>query len=478
MADCPNCGTEVRPEWSLCPHCKVNMRTYAGPRGGYVHPVTPSAPAPVAAPAIAQKPAQAPADPVVQVPAPTPVVAAGPEACPSCGTALPREGAEYCPECGDPVASSSAAARIRRLLSNRVLVGAIGVVFLLLIAGLVLAPPAEEAAPGVSAQAAGVAPVKTPTVTIAVRTTTSQAPARVPSGNVSGNLSGNVTPVPLETVLVVKTLDRYIQNAGGDQGSQLRTPAPAPTPTVPTPVPTSASGQTGSLSWNGEGTYVTEPFALYPGTVQVEMTAGALTMVQLRDISGRAIGIATAGPQAATTPISVPAAGTYRLEVWPFGAGTWSVRISYPLPTTVPTLAPVVIVTTANVTTVPTTALETTIPPTTANTMEITTVPTTTVPTTVLPTPTPIPQIRQKFEGGNGTFSPKLDLNAGLAVFSFSTEGSGRFAVTLVDPAGKGIELIAFFTGPGEGSKSINIPASGTYHLNIEAPGSWKVSIE
>jgi hypothetical protein len=198
-------------------------------------------------------------------------------------------------------------------------------------------------------------------------------------------------------------------------------------------------------------------------------------MVQLRDVSGRAIGIATAGPQAATTPISVPAAGTYRLEVWPFGAGTWSVRISYPIPTTVPTLAPVVTVTTANVTTVPTTPLETTIPPTTENTTVVTTVPTTTVQTVL---PTPIPQVRQKFEGGNGTFSPGLDLNAGLAVFSFSTEGSGRFAVTLVDPAGKGIELIAFFTGPGEGSKSINIPATGTYHLNIEAPGPWKVSIE
>lgn len=472
MAECPNCGTEVRPEWSLCPHCKVNMRTYAGPPGGYVHRVTPAAPASVPVPAPVPEPA--PSTPVVRAPAPATPVAAGPGTCPNCGASLPEESAGYCPECGDPVASSSVSARIRRLLSNRVLVGAIGVVFLLLIAGVVLVPPAEEPVPGVSAQAAGVVPAKTPTVTIAARTTPSQAAARVPSGNVSGNASGNVTPVPFETVLVVKTLDRYIQNAGGDQGSQLRTPAPAPTPTVPTPVPTSASGQTGTLSWTGEGTYVTEPFALSPGTIQVEMTADALTMVQLRDLSGRAIGIATAGPQSATTPISVPAAGTYRLEVWPFGAGTWSVRITYPLPTTVPTLGPVVIVTTAvptaNVTTVPTTALETTVPTATASTTEVTTVPTTVLPTTP-------PQARQKFEGGNGSFSPELDLNAGLAVFTFSTEGAGRFAVTLVDPAGKGIELIAFFTGPGEGSKSINVPATGTYHLNIEAPGTWMVSV-
>jgi hypothetical protein len=414
---------------------------------------------------------------VVRAPAPATPVAAGPGTCPNCGASLPDEGAGYCPECGDPVASSSVSARIRRLLSNRVLVGAIGVVFVLLIAGVVLVPPAEEPVSGVSAQAAGVVPATTPTVTIAARTTPSQAAARVPSGNVSGNASGNVTPVPFETVLVVKTLDRYIQDAGGDPGSQLRTPAPAPTPTAPTSVPTSASGQTGTLSWTGEGTYVTEPFALFPGTIQVEMTAGALTMVQLRDLSGRAIGIATAGPQAAMTPISVPAAGTYRLEVWPFGAGTWSVRITYPLPTTVPTLAPVVNVTTAvptaNVTTAPTTALETTILPTTANTTEVTTVPTTIVPTTVPTTP----QARQKFEGGNGSYSPGLDLNAGLAVFTYSTEGAGRFAVTLVDPAGKGIELIAFFTGPGEGSKSINVPATGTYHLNIEAPGTWMVSV-
>ena len=152
---------------------------------------------------------------------------------------------------------------------------------------------------------------------------------------------GTSTPHPNETVLVFKTLDRYIQNAGGDPGSQIRTPVPPETPTPPTPVPTSASGPLGNLSWSGEGTFVTEPFGLTAGGIYVQVNAGVLTMVQLRDAAGTAIGIATAGPQPSNTTMQVPMAGTYRLEVWPFGAGPWTVTISYvSSPTAAPTLAP------------------------------------------------------------------------------------------------------------------------------------------
>ncbi len=212
----------------------------------------------------------------------------------------------------------SPVARMRRLLSNRYLVGALAVVFVLLLAGIVLAGQGDSGATGASAQAVNVGALPSPTVTaVVIRNTSAPTPAAagrsaVPgAANASGaaNVSGNVTPHVNETVAVVKTLDRYIQNAGGDPGSQLRTPTLPATPTLPSPVPTSASGPLGALAWSGEGTYVTEPFSLNAGAIYVQVNAGVLTMVQLRDAAGSAIGIATGGPQPSNTTIQVPVAG-------------------------------------------------------------------------------------------------------------------------------------------------------------------------
>ncbi len=481
MADCPNCGTEVRPEWSLCPHCKVNMRNYAGPRGGYVHPTTPVevAPAPVAAAAPAAAAAEAPEAPVSQ--AAVPAEAAAADVCPHCGAGLPSPDTQYCPQCGDPVSEASPVARMRRLLSNRYLVGALAVVFVLLIAGIVLAGQGDSGASGAPAQVVNVGALPSPTVTaVVIRNTSAPTPAAAGRSTVPGaanasraaNVSGNATPYVNETVAVFKTLDRYIQNAGGDP-SQLLTPTLPATPTLPSPVPTSASGPLGALSWSGEGTYVTEPFSLNAGAIYVQINAGVLTMVQLRDAAGSAIGIATGGPQPSNTTIQVPVSGTYRLEVWPFGAGPWAVTISYvSSPTAAPTLAPVTVTSAVPIANA-TTEVPTMVVPTTLETLSVaTTEVLTTVPTT---TPT---QVRQSFNGVNGSWSPALNLNAGLAVFSFSTEGTGSFTVTLIDPDGEAVEPIAFFDGPGIGSKSINVPESATYHLNVNAPGIWTVSVE
>ena len=333
MADCPNCGTEVRPEWSLCPHCKVNMRTYTGPRGGYVRSVKPAQIAPAPAVPAPVGPAPPTVAPTAQAPAEAAAV------CPHCGTSLPSPEARYCPQCGEPISETSTAARLRRLLANRYLVGALAILFVLLIVGIVLTGQGQGGVSGTSAKAGEVVAVPSPTVTaVVIRATAPPTPAGTGQETVPG--ARNVTPHVNETVAVIKTLDRYIQNAGGG-ASQLRAPTPPATPMPHSPVPTGASGPLGNLSWSGKGPCVTEAFSLDAGTIQVEMTAEVLTMAQLRDTAGTAIGIATAGPQPATTAIRVASPGHYRLEVWPFGAGPWTVTISHtPRPGLIPTPAP------------------------------------------------------------------------------------------------------------------------------------------
>ena len=463
MAECPNCGTEVRPEWSLCPHCKVNMRTYAGPRGGYVHPVTPLPSAQVSA-------SPAPTAPAPPVPAPAPPAVA--DECPTCGAPLPSADTEFCPQCGNRVKGRSIVAWMRRVLANRAVVGALALVFVVLLAGIVVAGPADpqDNPPGPT-DTPRVTPVSPAVPTIGATTKVPTTPAATRNRGAVNASATNTTPRPNETVLVIKTLSRYIQNAGGDPGNQLRTPTQPPTPVPPSPVSTSASRRVGDLSWSGEGSYVTDPFALGAGTVRVSMTARVLTMAQLRDASGTAIGVATAGPGSATTDIRVPIAGTYRLEVWPFGSGAWTVTIST-TPLATPSVEPVP---PARATTaVPVT----TILPAVSIPGTVTPEPSEPEPTTLAPTeePTPAPTQPSRTFTGNGTTStPPFTLNEGLARFSYSTAATGTFSLALV---GSGETVLAGPSdGPLSGSKGVAIPATGQYLLNVVAAGPWEVSI-
>jgi hypothetical protein len=387
---------------------------------------------------------------------------------------MPTTDVQYCPQCGDPVDATSLTARVRRHLSNRYLVGALAVVFVLLLAGVLLAGQGTTVGSGSTAQAALVAPLPSPTVTAV--TVQNRSPLVNTSGLLGGssggaNTSGNWTPRPKETVLVVKTLDRYIQNAGGDPGSQLRTPMQ--TQSIGTPAPGITTGPTGDLTWSGEGSYVTDPFRLEAGTARVDLTAEVLTMAQLRDQAGTAIGIATAGPQPGGATIGVPVSGAYRLEIWPFGPGPWTVAITYPsAPTAIPTLAPVTVNTTALMTVVPsenlTTAAETSVPPTQTPTE------TPTAPPTQASAPMPT-QAPRTFTGNGNATTPVFTLNQGLATFTSSTTANGTFSVTLV---GSGeTPLVAPAAGPLSSSKPVQIPATGSYLLNVMAGGPWEVSI-
>lgn len=436
------------------------MRAYSGPRGGYVHPVTPIP--------VVQAPVAPPPEAIV---APAPAAEAGPSNCPHCGAALPTPDAEYCPQCGEATVAGSTIVRVRRFLSNRYFVGALALVFVLLLAGIVLAGQVSEVSPSIPSTGASVGTVLTPTPTAtAARPTTPVVTATPRKGATTkpANASWNTTPIPFETVLVVKTLDRYVQNVGGD-ASQIRTPTPRATPTEPTPVPTSASAPVGELSWSGEGTFVTDLFALDAGPLRVDMTAGVLTMAQLRDASGTAIGIATAGPQPSSTTLQVPLAGTYRLEVWPFGLGAWTVSLSYPSPTAMPTLPPTTIPTMAppvnNTTEVPTTGAET---PTPTASETATTV------ATESPTPTPT-QNNVTFESNDTQAVGPFTLNEGPALVTYTSETNGTFALTLI---GDEVSVIVPETeGPVSGSQWVMVPTTGEYRLNVIAVGRWIVSI-
>jgi len=63
-------------------------------------------------------------------------------------------------------------------------------------------------------------------------------------------------------------------------------------------------------------------------------------------------------------------------------------------------------------------------------------------------------------------------------------DGSGHFAVQLLDEGGQLVDLLANETGGFEGSKAVGIKEGGrraqpgTHILNISADGNWTVSIE
>ncbi len=505
MADCPNCGTEVRPEWSLCPHCKVNMRTFAGPpRGRTPRPVpvaAPMPPAPVKPPAPTAAPVaslQAPAAPVV-APAPgaplvfPPAVSApnAPgEACPQCGAVVTTVDAQFCLQCGRRLNQLPLVDRVRQGLSNPFVVGGLAVIFMLLLAGLLLANGAggpvqfDEAGTQVSSEAGGQIRMgdASPIVTLPItRPPVIQVPEVIPVGV---NASPNATPRALETVLTVHTLSRYIQNAGGD-GNQI----PNRTPIVPSsqaplsPVPTSTirPGPIGNLVWAGEGSYATPPFRLDAGEVRLDLTAEQLTMAQLLDLNQTAFGIATAGPSPGGTTIRIPVSGDYRIEVWPFGTGLWTARVTNlaasstpaltpsPSQETVATLAPV----TTTATPLPVVSVETSSMPT------VLPIPETTIPIpTASPTLTPPPTQAPHTYTGNGTaVTPYFQLLPGVAVFRYQYTGDGPFSITLIDGGGTVTDRVVQVNGTIAGSKAVSIPRQENYLLNIAAGGAWEISI-
>lgn len=400
-------------------------------------------------------------------------------------------------QCGRPLDRVPIADRIVKGLSKPAVIGVLAVVFTLLLAGLVLASgvsgtaTSDGAGTRVSTEAGGqvgaAGPNATPTLAV-TRPPVIQVPEVIP---VVVNESANETPRPLETVLSVHTLGRYIQNAGGDEGNQLltRTPVASPSPTASTPAPTTTrrAGPIGDLAWAGDGSYVTDAFQLNAGDVRLDLTAEQLTMVQLLDLNRTAIGIATAGPDPGGATIRVPSSGSYRIEVWPFGTGLWTARITMlnvSAPVSTPSLFPTIVETPTPVTTTPTTlpavSVETTPVPAATETSAVSPAPTeiaipaSTTPPTLTPPPTQVPHTYT----GNGTsVTPYFQLLPGVALFTYQHAGNGTFSVTLIDGEGTVTDQVVQVNGTVAGSKAVSIPRQENYLLNVAAEGAWEVSV-
>ncbi len=385
--------------------------------------------------------------------------------------------------------------RLRRILSNPYLIGILAVLLALLVAGLLLAGTMggqDGTAPptGPDSSNAGGVPSPTGTALTVLRTpspTVASEQVRVPRA-----VNTSRTPGANATVNLSNTLSPYIQNLGGDEGNQLRTWSPTPRPkktplVVPTvSVATPAPG--GNLVWQGEGFYKTAPFPLNTGTMRIDLTASVLTVAQLRDASGKVVGIASAGPMPGSTVVQVTEPGTFQLEITPFGSGTWSVGImrivtSAGLPPVTPPsggkdAAPLPIpsrTSPGTPVTTPVTSLPTTSSPT-ATTAVTTGTSTPTPAMTATPGATPT-QPSRTFTGNGTTRSPSFPLNHGPAHFTYSTTSPGQFSVTLVDEQGQVVSLIALVDGPDSGSRDILVPETEEYRLEIDAKGHWEVSI-
>jgi len=102
---------------------------------------------------------------------------------------------------------------------------------------------------------------------------------------------------------------------------------------------------------------------------------------------------------------------------------------------------------------------------------------------TLRPVPTPIPI--QGFEGTGQQVSAQFELFEGASLFTMTHDGSGVFAVQLLDEGGQLVDLLANKIGRFEGSKAVGAKEGGllgaqpgTHILNITADGNWTVSIE
>jgi hypothetical protein len=96
------------------------------------------------------------------------------------------------------------------------------------------------------------------------------------------------------------------------------------------------------------------------------------------------------------------------------------------------------------------------------------------------PPPTqPPPAGSQRYSGTGQQAVPNVALKAGLAIFRTSRPGSGYFGVTLLDSAGKTVDLIANETTANfTGAHATRIPADGAYVLQVEADSAWTVTVE
>lgn len=415
--------------------------------------------------------------------------------CSRCGAPVVSPDSLYCMRCGHPIDRPPLLDRIRRTLSKPIVVGGLAAVFVLLLVALIFAqgigsPDSNrsEAGTGLASEAGGPlntsfsTPTFTPEVT---RPPVIEVPEVI---SVAKNMTPNATPRPLETVMSVRTLDRYIQDAGGDGDDLFSTPTSpftfAPTPITPGPTGTVKTGPVGDLAWAGAGNYVTPSFLLDAGEVRLELAASELTMAQLIDANRTVLGLVTAGPNTGRTTILVPVPAVCRVEVWPFGTGLWTVQVTKigpATPTTVPSSTVMPVPIPSSTTTeipLPSPSPEASPIPTTLPQPTVTTTPN----ETVTPSPsqtltTPPTQAPHTFTGNGTAVTPYFQLIPGVALFRYRYTGEGPFSVTLLDGSGTLVDRLVQVNGTVSGSKAVGITKMENYLLSIEAGGGWEISV-
>ena len=94
-------------------------------------------------------------------------------------------------------------------------------------------------------------------------------------------------------------------------------------------------------------------------------------------------------------------------------------------------------------------------------------------------------RLPQTLSGRGQRVSSFFTLASGLAIFRMTHEGSGVFAMQLLDEKGQLVALLANKIGGFDGSKAVGVKEGallgaqpGTHILNITADGNWTVSIE
>ena len=78
---------------------------------------------------------------------------------------------------------------------------------------------------------------------------------------------------------------------------------------------------------------------------------------------------------------------------------------------------------------------------------------------------------------GHGPGAVPIELDAGLAIFNWTHDGTSWLDAVLLDANGIDNQDLVFVLGPYNGSSAAWIPKDGAYVANIDANGNWTMSI-
>jgi hypothetical protein len=91
--------------------------------------------------------------------------------------------------------------------------------------------------------------------------------------------------------------------------------------------------------------------------------------------------------------------------------------------------------------------------------------------------PSDAPKPPQTFSGSGPEATAMVYLASGLTTFKMTHDGSGNFAIWLLDSSGQYVDLLVNEIGTFDGSKATGIRTAGAYLFGVEADGNWTLEI-